>query len=107
MPYQYSFFNEQYRRWMRATGATMRIVLNPGESIEVDWAGDAMSFGDPVNGEPTSAWLFVAALSYSAYSYSRPSRTWRCRRASTRTCMPSSTSGVSDDCSFRIMFRGT
>lgn len=69
VPYRYSFFNEQYRRWVRATGATMRIVRNPGESIEVDWAGDAMSFADPVNGEPTSAWLFVAAVSYSAYSY--------------------------------------
>lgn len=69
VPYQYSFFNEQYRRWVKATGATMRIVRSPGESIEVDWAGDAMSFADPVNGEPTRAWLFVAALSYSAYSY--------------------------------------
>lgn len=69
VPYQYSFFNEQYRRWVKATGATMRIVRNPGESIEVDWAGDAMSFADPLNGEPTRAWLFVAALSYSAYSY--------------------------------------
>lgn len=28
-----------------------------------------MSFADPVNGEPVDAWLFVAALSYSAYSY--------------------------------------
>lgn len=69
VPYQYSFFNEQYRRWMKATGATMRIVRSPGESIEVDWAGDAMSFADPVNGESCRAWLFVAALSYSAYSY--------------------------------------
>jgi len=31
VPYQYSFFNEQYRRWVKATGATMRIARNPGE----------------------------------------------------------------------------
>lgn len=69
VPYQYSFFNEQYRRWMKATGATMRIQRNPGEQIEVGWAGDAMAFADPVTGEMRQAWLFVAALSYSALSY--------------------------------------
>lgn len=69
VPYQYSFFNEQYRRWVKATGASMRIVRSPGESIEVDWAGDSMSFADPLTGESVDAWLFVAALSYSAYSY--------------------------------------
>jgi len=69
VPYQYSFFNEQYRRWVKAVGASMRIVRSPGESIEVDWAGDAMAFADPLTGDPVDAWLFVAALSYSAYSY--------------------------------------
>jgi transposase len=69
VPYQYSFFNEQYRRWMKATGATMRIARDPAEQIEVDWAGDAMSFADPLTGEPVRAWLFVAALSFSAYTY--------------------------------------
>ena len=69
VPYQYSFFNEQYRRWVKAAGASMRIVRSPGESIEVDWAGDAMAFADPLTGDPVDAWLFVAALSYSAYSY--------------------------------------
>jgi len=69
VPYQYSFFNEQYRRWVKSTGASMRIQRDPGESIEVDWAGDSMVFADPVTGEPVDAWLFVAALSYSAYAY--------------------------------------
>lgn len=40
----------------------MRIQRTPGESIEVDWAGDAMSFADPLSGAPTDAWLFVAAV---------------------------------------------
>jgi transposase len=69
VPYQYSFFNEQYRRWVKSTGASMRIQRDPSESIEVDWAGDSMAFADPVTGEPVDAWLFVAALSYSAYTY--------------------------------------
>lgn len=69
VPYQYSFFNEQYRRWVKTTGATMRIPREPGEQIEVDWAGDPMTFADPVTGEPQRAWLFVAALSFSAYTY--------------------------------------
>ena len=69
VPYQYSFFNEQYRRWMTSTGASMRIQRNPGEQVEVDWAGDTMGFADPVTGELVDAWLFVAALSFSAYAY--------------------------------------
>jgi transposase len=69
VPYRYSFFNEQYRRWVASTGASMHIQRSPGESIEVDWAGDAMSFADPVTGVPVDAWLFVAALSFSAYAY--------------------------------------
>ncbi len=69
VPYQYSFFNEQYRRWVRSTGARMRIAREPGEQLEVDWAGDTMSFLDPVTGELVKGWLFVATLAYSAYTY--------------------------------------
>lgn len=69
VPYRYSFFNEQYRRWVASTGASMRVPRSPGESIEVDWAGDPMSFADPLTGAPAEAWLFVAALSFSAYAY--------------------------------------
>ncbi len=69
VPYRYSFFNEQYRRWVASTGASMHVQRDPGEQIEVDWAGDAMSFADPLTGAATRAWLFVAALSYSAYAY--------------------------------------
>jgi transposase len=69
VPYRYSFFNERYRRWVTSTGASMRVPRSPGESIEVDWAGDPMSFADPVTGDPVKAWLFVAAFSFSAYVY--------------------------------------
>jgi transposase len=69
VPYRYSFFNEQYRRWVTSSGASMRVPRSPGESIEVDWAGDPMSFADAVIGVPVDAWLFVAAFSFSAYAY--------------------------------------
>lgn len=69
VPYRYSFFAEQYRRWVTSTGASMRVERSPGESIEVDWAGDAMSFADPLTGAGVEAWLFVAACSFSAYTY--------------------------------------
>lgn len=69
VPYRYSFFNEQYRRWVGSTGASMHIQRDPGESIEVDWAGDAMQFVDPVTGVVSEAWLFVAACSFSAYTH--------------------------------------
>ena len=69
VPYRYSFFNEQYRRWVASTGASMHVPRTPGESVEVDRAGDPMSFIDPLTGGREVAWLFVAALSYSAYVY--------------------------------------
>lgn len=47
----------------------MHIQRDPGESIEVDWAGDPMQFVDPVTGVLSEAWLFVAACSFSAYTY--------------------------------------
>ncbi|MDR0591992.1 MAG: IS21 family transposase [Bifidobacteriaceae bacterium] len=68
-PYAYSYFTEQYRMWVQASGAAMRMARDPGESIEVDWAGDPMVFADPATGEPRQARVFVAALPYSAYAY--------------------------------------
>ena len=69
IPYQYSFFNEQYRRWVAAAHATMTIPRVAGDTTEVDWAGDPMEYVDPVTGEIRDGWLFVAVLSYSAYGY--------------------------------------
>lgn len=59
-------------RGVKATGASMRIQRNPGESVEVDWAGDPMVYADPLTGEPRQAWVFVAALSFSAYDPRQP-----------------------------------
>jgi len=69
IPYQYSFFCEQYRRWAHRTKATMKIPRKPAEIIEVDWAGDTMEYFDPLTGEASTAYLFVAALTFSAYAF--------------------------------------
>lgn len=69
VPYRYSSFTEQYRGWAKITGATMRIERKPGEVVEVDWAGDVMTFIDAGTGASRKAYLFVAALAYSAYFY--------------------------------------
>ena len=67
LPYAYTTFTESYRAWAKVTGATMRIARKPGERVEVDWAGDTMTFLDPSTGAEKKAYLFVAALPYSAY----------------------------------------
>lgn len=69
IPYQYSFYCEQYRRWASVTKATMHIPRTPGEILEVDWAGDTMEYVDPLTGEICPAYLFVGAMTYSAYAY--------------------------------------
>jgi transposase len=69
IPVAYSTFTEQYRTWAAITGATMRIERKPGEVIEVDWAGDTMTYLDVHSGRASRAYLFVAALPYSAHFY--------------------------------------
>lgn len=69
VPYMYSQFCEKYRQWARATKATMRIQHKPGDAMEVDWAGNTLEIHDPVNGEISKAYLFVAVLPCSCYTY--------------------------------------
>lgn len=69
LAYAYTTFTESYRAWAKVTGATMRIARKPAERVEVDWAGDTMVFIDPDTGAEKKAYLFVAALPYSAYFY--------------------------------------
>jgi len=69
VPYAYSMFTQLYRQWANVTGATMRIERKPGELIEVDWAGDTIPYIDIHTGRVAPAYLFVAALPYSAYFY--------------------------------------
>ena len=67
--YMFTQFGEKYRKWARATKATMRIQRKPGDTIEVDWAGDTIPIFDSVTGEQSKAYLFVAVLPCSYYAY--------------------------------------
>ncbi len=69
IPYQYSYFCELYHSYAQRTKATLRIKRKPGESIEVDWAGKVLTVFDEVTGEGIPAYVFVATLSCSLYSY--------------------------------------
>ena len=68
-PYMSTQFGDKYRRWARVTKATMRIQHKPGDAMQVDWAGDTLPVYDPVTGEQSSAYLFVAVLPCSCYTY--------------------------------------
>lgn len=47
----------------------MHLNHKPGEVLQVDWAGDTASVIDTDTGEVIPAYVFVATLPYSGYSY--------------------------------------
>ena len=69
VPYMYTQYCEKYRQWARVTKATMRIQHKPGDTMEVDWAGATLDIHDPVTGEVSKAYLFVAVLPCSCFTY--------------------------------------
>ncbi|MBQ6480360.1 MAG: IS21 family transposase [Anaerolineaceae bacterium] len=69
VPYKYTQFCEKYRRWAKVSKATMRIQHKPGDKMEVDWAGDTLPIHEPLTGEISKGYLFVAALPCSFYVY--------------------------------------
>jgi len=69
IPYQLTQFKTHYREYLTTAKATMHISRKPGETMEVDWAGQTAHITDNDTGEILPAYLFVAALPYSGYSY--------------------------------------
>lgn len=69
IPYQHTQFYEKYRAYIGTKKATLHIKRKPGELMEVDWAGDTLSVYDGHNTEPIKAYIFVACLPCSLYSY--------------------------------------
>jgi len=69
IPYQLTQFKKYYRDYVVTNKATMRISRKPGETMEVDWAGTTAEIIDTDTGEVIEAYIFVAALPYSGYSY--------------------------------------
>jgi len=67
--YQYSWFCERYRSWAAKIDVVMRGEHKAGEKLFVDWAGDALAVVDAESGELHPAYLFVAVLGASNYTY--------------------------------------
>jgi len=73
IPYQLTQFKKYYREYVVKTKATMHINRKPGELMEVDWAGQTAFVVDNDTGEVIEAYIFVATLPYSGYSYAEAS----------------------------------
>ncbi|WP_233201629.1 IS21 family transposase, partial [Sporosarcina sp. P10] len=67
--YAYRTFCEQYGKYARKYKLTMPIRRKPGEIMEVDWAGSTLRVTDRFTGEQIPAYVFIATLPYSQFSY--------------------------------------
>ena len=69
LPYKSTQFNKYYADYVHKTKATMHLEHKPGETMQVDWAGQTADLVDTDTGERLDAYLFVAVLPYSGYAY--------------------------------------
>jgi len=69
LPYQSTQFNKYYADYVSKTKATMHLEHKPGETMQVDWAGQTAGITDTDTGELIPAYLFVAVLPCSGYAY--------------------------------------
>lgn len=65
----YTQFCERYRKFKLNNKISMHKEHKAGEEVEVDWAGDAMSYVDVDTGEIRPAYVFVAVLPASNYPF--------------------------------------
>ncbi len=70
----YSWFCQQYRDWARHLDVVLRQDHRAGEKTFVDHAGDTISVVDPSSGQSRRAYVFVAVLGASNYTYAEA--TW-------------------------------
>ncbi len=68
----YDRYCRGYAEYARAHGASSRVGHKAGRSIEVDWSGPTMWLTDPVTGEQSRVYLFVACLPFSRYAFVEP-----------------------------------
>lgn len=65
----YSHFCELLQEYVRTMGVTMRFEHVPGKMLQVDFAGDMLSYVDTLTGEEIKCPVFVAVLPFSGYGY--------------------------------------
>ncbi len=67
--YQYSYFCEQYKKWLGNLDIPLRQEHRAGEKLFIDYAGKTIPITNPKTGEITKAQLFVATFGASNYTY--------------------------------------
>ena len=65
----YSQYCDLYRGYVKKLDPPMRQNHKAGEKLFVDYAGDTIPIGNPETGEIIPAYLFVAVLGASSYTY--------------------------------------
>jgi transposase len=65
----YSRFCDLYRSWLQKPDMVLRHQHRAGEKLFADHAGDTIPLTNPETGEITAAYLFVAVLGASSYTY--------------------------------------
>jgi Mu transposase-like protein len=75
-----NFWKQFYRKFpqYRAASVTAR-EFDPGERVEVDYAGDTLEWVELKSGEIRKAYVFVAALGFSQLLYARAAEDMRSR----------------------------
>ena len=67
--YGRTMFFDKYHDYVQKNNLTMHLNHKPGERLQVDWAGTTMTVQSPDTGEKHKAFLFVATLPFSMYTY--------------------------------------
>ena len=67
--YQYSQFCFIYRQWAGKLDVSLRQTHKAGEKLFVDYAGQTISVTDPVFGQVKEAYIFIATLGASSYTF--------------------------------------
>ena len=68
-PISYTTFTRGYSENVIAKNVTNHLDHKPGQVMEVDWSGATMRIVNRATGEISKAYLFVAVLPYSQYTY--------------------------------------
>jgi transposase len=68
-PYSYTRLCELYHNWRRKLDVVLRQDHRAGEKMFVDWAGTTIPIFDRATGESKPAYLFVAVLGGSSYTF--------------------------------------
>ena len=67
--YNYSQFCNRFRKWKKFLDITLRQNYRGGEKMFVDYAGGTVKIKSPLTGKVHDAYIFVAVLAASNYTY--------------------------------------